>query len=185
MSDELTNLLPGEKRRAFAREYFIRLAVVSLLLFGAATLMGAAMLVPPYLAFSQELRVKEADLARLDALLDNAQEKEVGERLTSLAADAEHLSRLEALPSVTGALRAVLAVPDEGVHVAHIAFTPSPDGAHTMTLSGTAATRSALQRYDQALAALPFVESTNLPISTYAKEVDLEFIVTLTGTFAP
>jgi len=185
MSHELTNLLPSEKRRAFTREYFMRLAVVLLSLLGAATLMGAAMLVPPYLAFSQELRVKEADLARLAALLDNAQEKEVGERLASLAADAEHLSRLEALPSVTGGLRAVLAVPDEGVSIAHIAFTPSASGAHTMTLSGTAATRGALQRYEQALAALPFVESTNLPISTYAKEVDLEFIITLTGSFTP
>ncbi|HYE22887.1 MAG TPA: hypothetical protein VEA92_00330 [Candidatus Paceibacterota bacterium] len=185
MSRELTNLLPPEKRRAFTREYFMRLATVTLSLFGVAILMGAAMLVPPYLAFSQELRVKEADLARLNALLDNAQEKEVGERLTRLSDDVEHLSRLKTQSSGTSAVRAVLAVPHEDIRITHIAFTPSPDGTHTMNISGTAGTRSALQNYDQALAALPFIEATNLPISTYAKEIDLEFIITLTGPFTP
>lgn len=185
MSRELTNLLPLEKRRAFTREYFIRLATVGVLLLAVAALMGTAMLVPSYLAFTNELKEKEADVARLTALLESAQEKEVGERLTRLAAEAEHLKRLETAPSATGMVRAVLDVPDEGVQVAHIAYTPSREGKHQMTVSGSAATRSALQRYEQALGALPFVGSTDLPIGTYAKEADLEFIITLTGAETP
>lgn len=185
MSRELTNLLPPEKRRAFTREYFLRLTTVGVLLLAIAALIGTALLVPSYLSFANQLSEKEADLERLTALLESAQEKEVGERLTRLADEAEHLRRLTASPSATGMVRSVLALPDEGIQTAHIALTLSREGKHQMTVSGTAATRGALQRYEQALAALPFVEATDLPIGTYAKETDLEFIITLTGKETP
>lgn len=185
MYHELTNLLPNESRRAFKREYFLRLLTVSLLMLATATAMGAAMLLPAYLSLMQERAVKEADLARLSALLGNTQEKEVGERLSALARDAEHLSRLADRPSTSGAVRMILGVPKEGIEIRHIAFRSASGGSHTVAVSGTAATRAALQHYDQALAALPSVESTDLPIGTYAKETDLEFIITLKGQFTP
>jgi len=185
MSRDLTNLLPNDKRRAFKREYFVRLGVVALSLFTIVVLLGIAMLIPSYYTFTEELRLKEAELARINAALESAQEKAVGDRLTMLSADAKHLTRLSALPSASGAVRAVLDVPRPGISITHIAFTPKQGGGHTMSLSGTAATRGALQNYDRALAALPFVSSRDLPIGTYAKEVDLEFMITLTGALTP
>ena len=185
MSSELTNLLPDDTRRAFLREYFLRLGTLALSLIAVVVTLGAIMLVPSYLSFSQELHAKEQELARVTAQLESAQDKEVGSRLARLQDDATHLSRLAEAPSAAGAIRAVLEVPHEGIKIAHIAFTVGADGKHVMSLSGSALTRSALQRYEQALRALPFIATLDLPISTYAKEVDLEFIITLTGTFAP
>jgi len=185
MSKELTNLLPDDTRRAFMREYFFRLATLTLFLFALVVTLGAVMLAPSYLAFSQELHATEQELARVTAQLENAQDKEVGSRLMRLQDDATHLSRLVDAPSAADAIRAVLQAPHEGIKIAHIAFTVGTDGKHVMSLSGSALTRSALQRYEQALRALPFIASLDLPISTYAKEVDLEFIITLTGTFTP
>ena len=185
MSSDLTNLLPEHKRRAFMREYFLRLGTVALVLLSIVVMLGITMLIPSYFAFTQELKLKEMELARIATALESAQEKAVGDRLTELAADATRVKRLAALPSASAAVRSVLSVPRPGVTISHIAFTPAVSGGHTMTLSGTAATRAALQNYDRALGALPFVASRDLPISTYAKEFDLEFIITLTGSLTP
>jgi len=184
MYRELTNLLPAHKSRAFRREYFFRLATVALVLLAAVTLMGGFMLLPAYVSFSQELKAKEVQLSQLDSALQSAQEKEVGERLARLTSDAAHLERLEQLPSGSTAVRAVLQVPREGIRITRVAFTPVGEESRMM-LSGTATTREALRRYNLALSELPFVALSELPISTYAKETDLEFIITLTGPFTP
>ncbi len=186
MSRELTNLLPLDKKRAFRREYFLRLVVVGLLLLSCATAVGAVMLAPAYLSLSQERIAKEARLTQLEATLANAQERAIGERLARLSEDAEHLARLESHPSGSAAARAILLVPRAGIALTRIAFTPgAEEGANVMTLSGTADTREALRAYNLALSELPFVTMSELPISTYAKETELEFMITLTGTLTP
>jgi len=186
MHHELTNLLPLQKKRAFKREYFLRLAVVGLLMLSAVSIFGGVLLVPSYLTFTQELRAKGVRLAQLNATLQSAQERALGERLTRLSADATHLARLETSPSGSTAVRAVLSVPRSGIRLTRISFTPGAgETDSTMMLSGTAATRDTLRQYEQALSALPYVESSELPISTYAKEAELEFIITLTGPFTP
>jgi len=185
MSRELTNLLPLEKKRAFRREYFVRLSVVGALLLSAVLLFGAVMLIPSYLSFSQEHALQEKRVTQLEATLQNAQERAIGERLTRLSEDTEHLNRLGQVPSGSSAVRAVLRVARPGIALTGITFSPGAEEEHTMTLSGTAQTREALRAYNLALSELPFVSSSELPISTYAKETDLDFMITLTGTFIP
>ncbi len=54
-----------------------------------------------------------------------------------------------------------------------------------MTVSGMAATRDALRQYATALGGLPYVSKADLPISAYAKDSDITFTITLTGTLTP
>lgn len=186
MHDELTNLLPLQKKRAFKREYFLRLGVVGLLLLSAAAVFGGVLLLPSYLTFTQERKAKEIRLAQLEATLQNAQERALGERLGQLSEDATRLVRLESFPSGSTAVRTILQVSRPGIRLTRISFTPGvSEKDSTMMLSGTAATRDALRQYDAALSALPSVTASELPISTYAKETDLEFIITLTGSLTP
>jgi hypothetical protein len=186
MHHELTNLLPLQKKRAFKREYFLRLSVVGLLLLSAVSVFGGVLLMPSYLIFTQELRAKETRYAQLEATLQSAQERALGERLSRLSSDAKHLERLETYPSGSAAVRAVLLVPRPGISLTRISFVPGTAKTDsTMMLSGTASTRDTLRQYEGALAALPYVKSSELPISTYAKETELEFIITLTGPLTP
>ncbi len=48
-----------------------------------------------------------------------------------------------------------------------------------------AQTRDALRGYVEALNQLPYVSKADLPISAYAKESAIPFMVTLTGSLQP
>jgi hypothetical protein len=54
-----------------------------------------------------------------------------------------------------------------------------------MMITGSAATRTALQSFKEELASLPFVTSADLPISAFAKESDIPFSITVTGSLKP
>lgn len=186
MHRELTNLLPSDKSRAFRREYFLRLATVSLLLLTAVIVLHGLLLAPSYLYFNEQIAAKQAQLAQLSASLSQGEEQGVAARLTRIESDTQYLKQLETRPQATQSLAAVLSVPRPGISLTRFAFTASDKpGVSTLTLSGIAASRDSLQRYTGALGALPFVSNANLPISTYAQETELPFLITLTGTMTP
>lgn len=186
MYRELTNLLPQDQARAILREYFTRLATVAVVALALVVLAAGAMLVPSYLKYGGDLRVATVEYERLATSLGASSEQEVSARLTALSANIAHLTRLETTPKASAALRGVLAVPRDGITLTGFSYTPSTKpGENRMTLTGSATTRSALQRYDLALESTEFVASSDLPLDTFAEETDLAFIITLTGTLTP
>lgn len=186
MYRELTNLLPRDQARAILREYFTRLTTVGVIATALVVIAGGAMLVPSYLKYGGDLRVVNAEYERLAISLGASSEQEVSTRLSALSANIAHLTRLETTPKASAALRAVLAIPRDGIVLTGFSYMPSPKpGENRMTLTGVAGTRAALQRYDLALESAAFVTTSDLPLDTFAEETDLEFIITLTGTLTP
>lgn len=186
MYRELTNLLPRDQARAILREYFTRLTTVAVIAIALVVIAGGAMLVPSYLKYGSDLRLASAEYERLALSLGASSEQEVSARLSALSANIAHLTRLETTPKASAALRAVLAIPRDGITLTGFSYTPSTKpGENRMTLTGVAATRTALQRYDLALESSAFVTSSDLPLDTFAEETNLEFIITLTGTLTP
>ncbi|MEK7602563.1 MAG: hypothetical protein AAB472_03705 [Patescibacteria group bacterium] len=187
MKSELTNLLPHERSRSLTREYFLRLVVVALSGLIVVILGSGVLLIPSYLYLNQEIQLKEKQAADIDARLSSTEGKEANVRLLSLTQNANYLSRLATTSSATAAVKAVLNVPRNGITLTGFTYTPASakgiDGK--MTLKGTASTRETLRAYVAALAALPFVSNADLPISAYAKENNIPFVITLTGTLLP
>jgi hypothetical protein len=164
----------------------MRLGTVSLLMLAFVCVAASMMLVPSYFAFSAELQDRKAELARVSTSLATSAEGEVGARLATLRDDVTHLSRLGTTPTGTAVVRAVLDVPRPGVRLTSFAYTPSAKPAENrLMLNGEAESRDALRKYNLALSQLPFVTRSELPISTYAKETDLPFTITLTGPLMP
>jgi hypothetical protein len=153
----------------------------------AAVIIGSgALLMPAYLYLNQQIQSREATVAGLDARLANSEGKAETKRLATLSASATYLARLATSTSATGAMGGVLAVPRTGITLTGISYTPpvhASDGK--MVLTGMASTRETLRTYDQALTDLPFVSNVDLPISSYAKDTDIPFAITLTGTLTP
>lgn len=186
MYRELTNLLPKSRRKANRAAYFFRLSTVGVLMLALLVVISGILLVPTYLYLAQQVTANEARVAHLDEALASSEEQAVNARLEQLAQDASHLAELSSKASASGAIRAVLAVSRPGIALSGFTFTAGKEGEeHRMTVSGLAASRESLRRYDQALAALPFVSSANLPISAYAAESNIPFTITLTGTLLP
>jgi hypothetical protein len=183
---ELTNLLPPERLAAQREAYFIRLGTVALWMLVVIVIASGALLVPAYLYVDRAIRTSETAVQELDANLVLAHGKETNARLAALTESAAYLTRLATTTTATSALRTVLAVPRSNVTLSGFSFTPPVRGvAGRMTIVGVAGTREALRGYYDALLHLPAVTNGDLPISAYAKDVNIPFTITLTGSFLP
>lgn len=183
---ELYNLLPASKRRAFRREYFVRLVTTA---FGLATLLVAilaALLVPAYLYAHAQAAREQAQLDQIASSASSAQERSVNDQINSVKADIAYLARLGNQPAASDAIRAILAVPHPGVTISGFTYTaPTAQAQAQMEVTGTASTRDTLRTYVASLGQLPYVSKADLPISAYAKDSAIPFTVTLTGSLKP
>jgi len=186
MSAELTNLLPEGRRKRLRRQYFLRIATVALLLLTILTVLHGVLLLPTYLYARNEAIRGRAELASLRASAQSAGESGIAPRAELLKTTAEYLTHLQSAPTASAALRAALQVPRPGITLTGFTFTaPSGGASARMQITGRASSRDALRQYAAALGRLPFVTSADLPISAYAKETNIDFTVTLSGTLTP
>lgn len=186
MPSELTNLLPEFRKRNFRRQYFLRLGTAVLVALAGLTFLHAILLLPTYLYARNEVTHSTAALVAVNASADTAGEADLAARKAALNATAMNLSKLKDAPTASAALRAALAVPRPGIALNGFTFTaPASNQPARMQLTGVAASRDTLRQYAAALDALPFVTNADLPISAYAKETDIDFTITLSGTLRP
>lgn len=178
MQSEFTNLLPLERQRLLARDYFFRLGVVGVILVNMLVLIAAILLFPTYLFLTKSMNAKETHLAALASGLSLADETALSARLAALANEATILSTLGDAPSVSAILRDTLNVMHPGITLSGFIYSPSAES--TLTISGTAATRAALRNYQLALQSAPFARSAALPVSAYAKDTDIAFNIVVT-----
>lgn len=184
MLPELINLLPEPRKRSLRRLYFMRLVVVATVLAAAVMVVHGVLLLPSYLHLRGVVEERTDTLASMQATLAGSEEQELSARIEALRNDATRLGRLSTLPKASAGIAAVLKVPREGIRLSGFSFAPGKDGA-SMTVSGVASTREALRSYEQALANEPYIASSDLPISAYAKESDIAFSILLSGPFLP
>ena len=186
MSVRLTNLLPPERIRGLRQLYFFRLATVGMLVLTGVAVIHGVLLLPSYLYLKEQVHARESVLASLTASLQGSEEREVSARVTRLTEDAAYLARLAKTPAASTAVSAILKVPHTGISMRGFTFTAGSEGKDaSMTVSGVASSRETLRRFEQALAAQPYITTTELPISAYAKESAIDFTVVLTGPLMP
>ncbi len=178
------NLLPDSRKKALARLYLLRAVVVAALVVSGVLLIHVGLMTPSYLYFHQIVRDRSAELAGLGQELAGTEEQQVSTRVKSLNDNATYLSQAAARISVSKAVRTVTEVNHPGVRITGISFTVGANNKpSTMIVTGVAASRDVLRAYASALKTLPYITSADLPISAYAKETDIDFVVTLTGSF--
>ncbi|MHB1163354.1 MAG: hypothetical protein ACYCZZ_02425 [Minisyncoccota bacterium] len=181
MSSELTNLLPSSRRKAISHEYFSRLGVVVVALVVVLVLAAGVLLVPTYVFLSESTSVKKAHLDAVQSTLTSSNEKELSARLTALSNEAADLVALAARPSASVIIRDALAVARPGVTLSGITYTPVVGkNPGTLALSGIATTRDALRNYQLALQSASFARAADLPVSAYAKDTNIIFMITVT-----
>lgn len=184
MQTDLTNLLPSERKRAIARGYVMRLGTVAALVAAALVVLHGVGLAPTYVYLVQQIGVREEQLSAFVASTGTIEEQRMQARLSLLEENAQRLIALADRPTASASFQSVLATPRTGIRITGLTYAPgtSPD-LRKVTVKGMAANREVLRSYVQALDGLPAVDSAELPISAYAKERDIEFVLTLTGTF--
>lgn len=186
MQTELTNLLPPERVQSLQRDYLYRVGTLACVLLAGLLVAHGVMLVPAHAYMRDQQEAQEKRLAELSSQRASLGFEDVSARVNALSARASALASLGATPSASDTIRAVLGFPRPGISLLAFTFTPpSGDQKGSMTLRGTAKTRESLRAFDAALGKLPFVDSTDLPLSAYAKESDIPFSIMLTLSFTP
>ncbi len=180
MRNQLTDLLPRSRRKALAREYRYRLATVAISTFIALIFTAAALLLPTYVFLTRSIAAKQARLTGIQSTLASNDEVAISARLAALSSDAKELSALAAQPSPSKILQEMLAIPHPYVPIVGFSYKPAQGKSPaTLSITGVAASRNALRAYQIALQDAPFVVSADLPVSAYAKDTDISFIITL------
>lgn len=183
---ELSDLLPVAKKRALRREYFVRLVTVFLGLATLLVIIHGILLAPAYLYAHAQAAREQDELTRIVSSASSEQERAVNAQIASIQSDITYLGRLGTLPMASDAIRAILAVPHRGVRISGFTFTaPTATSPAQMTVTGTASTRDTLRAYVSSLGQLSYVSKADLPISAYAKDSNIPFTVTLTGSLRP
>lgn len=181
MYNELTDLLPPERQSALSRDYFLRLGVVSAILVSILMFASAVLLIPTYVFLVKSANAKETRLATIEYALSSANEKDISTRLAALMNDAAILTALAGASSASTVMRSILTVSRPGITLSGFVYTPAVKKIHgALTISGTAATRDALRSYQLALQSAPFALSAALPVSAYAKDTDIAFVISVT-----
>jgi hypothetical protein len=181
MSNNTMNLLPEARQRALAREYYMRISVVALLLVTSLALVSMVLLVPMSILLANTAREKEAHLAALQSELALSEESALALRLQVLSDEMAKLSALANAPSASETIRSVLFVPHLGVKLSGFSYAPAlGKSPGNVELNGVAATRDELRTYQLALARAPSVRGVNLPVSAFAKDSDIPFTIDLT-----
>lgn len=185
MLPELTNLLPPERKRTLARAYLFRLLTLAFFAAGAVCIAHGILLFPAYAYLLEENEIQKERVAELSERREVSGFTDVSERIAAFSARAASLEELRTHPAASDALYAVLKVPRSGVRITSFGFA-APEGGEPgrMQVAGVAATREALRAFDSALASLPFVRSTDLPLSAYARESSIPFSIALTLDFS-
>jgi len=187
MYPELSNLLSREQIQAFRKMYLFRLATVAMLFVVGAVVIHSLLLFPAYLYTKAKIEERKVELASIDASLEASQEKTIKARIKALEETTTYLLRLKTMPIAGNVIKEISAVPKKNITLHSFVFS-SPktvDGMSTLAISGVARTRESLREYSDSLRELPYVSTADLPISVYAKEADIDFTITLTGTLIP
>ncbi len=181
MHSELTNLLPFERQRILARDYYVRLGVVVVVFMIGITFAAGVLLVPTYVFLIGSSNAKEMRLANLKSTLASGDEAALSNRLTALSSDITTLTTLSNAPAASAIMRTLLSISRPGIKISSFVYAAAAEDAPgTVAISGTAATRDALRNYQLALQSTPSITSADLPISAFAKDSSIPFTITVT-----
>jgi len=186
MIEGRTNLLPPGRRAGVARAYRYRLATVALLLFAAALIATTVLFVPTYEYLAGGVATQEKNLQSITAAATGLTKTPLSGELSTLSDREQLLASLAKSPSAVETIAGVLALPHVGDQVTGIAYTAAKGkSVGTLVITGTAATRAALQTYQQALQQSPHIADATVPVSAYAKDTDIPFTITIALTPSP
>jgi Tfp pilus assembly protein PilN len=180
MHPERTNLLPEERVRTLQREYFARLLVVALLLTAVVIGLAGVMLLPTHVFLRDAIAERTEELAAISDEAASAEELAFEARLASLAESTKRITELSSVVSPSKIFSEILLAPRSNIVLTGLSFTVGTKDGTVAVVNGRAKTRNDLRAYQLVLQGMPFAASASLPVSAYAKDADIDFVITIT-----
>ncbi|MFM2357626.1 MAG: hypothetical protein RJA61_363 [Candidatus Parcubacteria bacterium] len=173
------NLLPQEHQKELRKEYTRRRFVLFL---GAFFFVGVSALVtlfPSYLLSTQE--EKEVSLEKyVDAEMLKEDMDSLNERIKNIKTNTRIIT-LNTEDVLAGEVfDLILGQVSSGVSVRNLLFKKGETEGVQVIIAGIAGTRDGLLAFAKALENIPLFARVDVPVSTFTKERNIEFSLTLT-----
>lgn len=176
------NVLPEEVKKTLRREYRMRLLTNIFVAVSFVGVIGGISLAPSYIdALSKETRlaVERETLGRLN------ESQDMDEAKTTLFTTREKIKILEGSEAEfkgSDLLAKVIKAKPVNIAIQSIQYEPKAQ-KHILTISGVAPTREDLVSFREALEKTTPFQKADIPISTLAKSIDVDFTITVEGSF--
>src|SRR3989344_3283850 len=172
----MSNLLPKESKKAVRSMYRARFIIAASLAALLAAGFSALSLLPGYLALhAAESVTTQPSLSKSGASsADRA-------AIASIQAMLKALSPLVATTTPTAVIIQALSLRPSNITVDRIAY--SADNSGSILLTGSAATREAINKYRQTLSGDAHWKGVSVPIGDLTGEPGARFSITLSGPF--
>ena len=180
----MINLLPPEEKNRKVKEYKLRLIVVNALLLSVAFLIGSILLLPSYFFADTIQKSAENEVIALKGSSESTERVEINnqlritkERLTAISNQGQQTEFYEIIETISS-------YAGKPIKLDTVSYSRGSDGKESrLQLAGVADTRDDLLEFEQFLDDDEMFEDVDLPVSSLAKDQDIEFNIQIKGTF--
>jgi len=174
----MANLIPPDARTKVKYEYWARVVTLWLFLVGVATIMVTLIQIPAYVLIKEQTEVFTQWYEEVSD--DNEQFKQSVEIIERTNEISRVIYTEEGHTSFSNLVDEIRRIETDEISVETIAIEKKGGAFDTFSVSGEAATRSALADFRIAIEASPLFEAAALPLSNLAKDVDIPFNISVT-----
>ncbi len=180
-STSVFNVLP-QKQKAFIRRLsVVRRASVVLALFSVCCLIATTLLLPSYYFSISKMDFADQRLEAFNAANPQIASENIDATVNDINAKLLLLSKVQSSYQVHAkAIESLLNDRTSGITLSRMTYSEKTTAARTLEVRGTAATRDDLYTFKSKLDADPNFSKTDLPISYFIGNANINFILTIT-----
>lgn len=175
----MLELLPDVQKKSLKKEYFLRLASVSLLFLFAAGILFLVFLSPSYFLSVEKGKIVNQEFENIKKFNMDANDEELW---LSVKNSKEMLALLAPATnefSIKDLIVKIISKKSSGVIIEGLTADYSKNGQYQIVIRGTSKNRELLKSFAENLREGKEFSDVDLPISNFAKISDIDFNITL------
>lgn len=177
----MINLIPKDRKKLMVRGFYSRLATLFLFMLSLAVFVGSIALLPAYFISSVKKSASDFKLENQKnekVPLSNEQALTEIKDINSKLSIVENAEKNKFLPSEK-VVDEILSKKTSNIKITQILYNNDATQDKKINILGTASSRQALLSFEETLMNDPAFKNVNLPISSFVKDSDIQFNLSL------
>ena len=177
----MLNILGKLEKKKILIEYYLRLAIVTVVAIGALLFSSLVLFVPSYILAVSKYNDAQSDLTTLkEKALRSEKENELNVKViaTNKNIDLYLKGNVVNTSAPSSIIKKITAIKGSAIKISE--FTYDPGAKERIVITGTALNRESLAAFIEVLKKEPTFTSVEVPISVYVKSTDISFSAVIT-----
>lgn len=177
----MINLIPNKEKKDKVKDFYFRLTVVSLMVFGFCVLVATASILPSYFLSSVKKNVIDTKLEMQKSEPLPAVDPSTLTVVTDLNSKLNLIENAEKNKYIVSLkiINEIIAEKMSDIKITQISYDNTTVGGKKISIRGEALSRDRLLLFRRALENNPAFKKVDLPISNFVKGADIQFSLSL------